>query len=279
MREESTTKESMIFERELYYHGYICVEEANDKTMCWITGMTLLTPNILVITDKLNMAVKLVDTCSNSVTDRLQLDCDPFDITSVTGTKLAVTLPGRDTIQFIAISSNKLKQQHMIKVDGNCWGISCYQDKLVVSFCDPAKLQILDMDGIVLKTFQDKNNFGNPLYVEAVSSSIYVSDNELKRLTRIDWYGQVIGSYGDMNEARGMSLSDDGTVFVCGRGRNVIEKISGGCCQGKVVVKDLKGPQAVCWCCATSKLYYSCGDGNDMDNNALHVYQLLKPIK
>jgi hypothetical protein len=279
MHDESTTKDSMVFEKELYYHGDICVKTSKDKAMCWITGMTLLTPNILVITDYLNMTVKLVDTRSQYVIDRLHLDCGPYDITSVTSTELVATLPRRNTIQFLAISSDKLKQKNTVKVDGHCWGVSCYLDKLVVSFYDPAKLQILDMDGIVFKTFRGQNDFGNPLYVEAISSSIYVSDTNKKTVTRINWCGQVIGSYDDMNETRGLSLSDDSTVFVCDRGRNVIEKISEDCFQGKVMLQDLKYPQAVCWCSETCKLYYSSGDGNGRDKNALHVYQLLKPMQ
>jgi hypothetical protein len=194
----------------------------------------------------------------------------------VTSTELVVTLPSSDKIQFIAFSSNKLKQQHTIKVDGNCWGISCYQDKLVVSFCGPAKLQILDMDGIVLKTFQDKNIFKNPLFVEAVSSSIYISDNVMNRLTRINWYGQVIGSYGDMDEPGGITLSDDDTVFVCYKERHVLKEISNDLFAGNVL-KVIKWPQAVCWCRETKKLYLSSDNRNyDYDNydNFLHIYEM-----
>ncbi|XP_060556934.1 uncharacterized protein LOC132717477 [Ruditapes philippinarum] len=266
MHDESTTNASMIFEKELSYHEDICVKTAKDTKRCWITGMIVLTPNTLVITDKYNMTVKLINTCSRYVTDRLQLDCGPYDITSVTSTELGATLPSSHKIQFIAISSNKLKQQHTIKVDGNCWGISCYQDKLVVSFCDPAKLQILDMDGIVLETFEDQN-FRNPLYVEAISSSIFISDTNKKRVTRINWYGQVIGSYGDMNEPRGILLSDDGTVFVCDREKQVVKEILGDCSAGKVIMKDISSLQAVCWCSTTMKLYYSSEDGVDRDKN------------
>jgi uncharacterized protein YxjI len=118
------------------------VKTSKDKLGCYIRGMTLLTPDLLIITDCYNNAVMMVDTSSKSVSDQLQLDDGPWDITRVTSTELAVTLPVKQTIQFISISSNTLKKKHTMKVDGKCSGISCYQGKLVVSFFNPAKLQI-----------------------------------------------------------------------------------------------------------------------------------------
>jgi hypothetical protein len=68
----------------------------------------------------------------------------------------------------------------------------------------------------------------------------------------------MIGSYNCIRMPSGMSLSDDGTVFVYCQERNVIEDISGDCSSGKVVLQDLEALQAVCWCGKTKKLYYSC---------------------
>jgi hypothetical protein len=72
----------------------------------------------------------------------------------------------------------------------------------------------------------------------------------------------------------GMSLTDDGTVFVCDWKRNVIEEISGDCSTGKVVLQDLKRPGAVCWCGETKKLYYSCNAWNAKYDNFLHIHNL-----
>jgi DNA-binding beta-propeller fold protein YncE len=197
-----------------------------------------------------------------------------LDITRVTSTELAVTLPDKQTIQFISISSNKLVKKHNVKVDGDLQGISCYQDKLVVSYWKPAKLQILYMNGTILTTIDRKNIFSYPCNVIRNRSSIYVSDCNMKTVTRLNWQGDVKGSYSDMSWPRGMSLSDDGTVFVCDWRRNVIEEISGDCSTGNVVLQDLKGPLAVCWCGETKKLYYSCCAWNEKYDNFLFVYKL-----
>ncbi|XP_060573341.1 uncharacterized protein LOC132731221 [Ruditapes philippinarum] len=263
-----------IKSRQSSYEGKICVKTSKDKNTCWITGMTLLTPDLLIITDCNNNAVKMVDTSSQSVSDQLQLDDRSWDITRVTSTELAVTLPNKQTIQFISISSNKLIKRHTIKVGGECRGIVCYQGNLVVSFCNPTKLQTLDMNDTILTTIDGKNIFKDPWYIICNRSSIYVSDCKKKTVTRLNWQGDVIGSYSGMSYPTGMSLSDDGTVFVCDWERGVIEEISGDCSTGKVMLQNLKRPWAVCLCRETKKLYYSCYTLGEKYGNYLHIYNL-----
>ncbi|XP_060561855.1 uncharacterized protein LOC132721550 [Ruditapes philippinarum] len=260
--------------RQSSHEGKICVKTSTDEFRCWITGITLLTPDLLIITDFHNHAVKMVDTSSQTVSDQLQLDDKPWDITRVTSTEIAVTLSYTKKIQLISLSSNKLIKKHNVKVDGICGGISCYQGKLVVSFIVPAKLQILDMNGTILTTIDGKNIFKDPYYITCNRSSIYVSDWEMKTVTRLNWQGDVIGSYSGMSWPRGMSLSGDGTVFVCDKGRNVIEEISGDCSTGKVVLKNLNNPYTVGWCGETKKLYYSCRRVNEKYANFLYLNEL-----
>ncbi|XP_060572484.1 uncharacterized protein LOC132730546 [Ruditapes philippinarum] len=273
--ERTLNKEALpIQSRQPSHEGEICVKTRQDGILCGITGMTLLAPDLLMITDYIIDAVKMVDTSSQSVSDQLQLDSGPWDITTVTSTELAVTLPNKQTIQFILISSNKLIRKHTMKVDGKCYGISCYQGKLVVSFLRPAKLQILDLNGAIQTTIDKNNIFKEPFYITCNRSSIYVSDCYMETVRRLNWQGNVIGSYRGMSGPRGMSLSDDGTVFVCDRERNVIEEISGDFSTGKVVLKNLERTCAVCWCEETKKLYISVVQTDEKYDNFLHIYKL-----
>jgi hypothetical protein len=162
-----------------------------------------------------------------------------------------------------------------LKVGGKCGGISCYQGKLLVSFINPTKLQILDMNGTILTTIDEKKFFFKlPQFITCNRSSIYVSDRDIKTVTRLNWQGDVIGSYSCISFPVGMSLSEDGTVFVCDHERNVIKEISGDCSTGKVVLQDLKRPMDLCWCGETKKLYYSCNTGDEKFDNFLHIYNL-----
>ncbi|XP_060565396.1 uncharacterized protein LOC132724546 [Ruditapes philippinarum] len=277
------SQSGQINPRQFSFQGEICVKTSKDSGFhkpcwikrCWITGMTLLTPDVLIITDYNNRAVKMVDTRSQSITDQLQLGTQPWDITKITSTELAVTLYRQHEILFISVASKKLSTERSLKVDGDCNGISYFQAKLVVSISKPAKLQILDMNGTTLTTIDGKANgiFENPIYVTTNISSIYVSDYDLKTVTRLNWQGDVISTYS-MTKNRGMSLSDDGTVFVCDKEKNVIDVISGDCSTGKVVLQDRTNPHAVCWCGETNKLYYSCDPRQAHFNDFLHIYKL-----
>ncbi|XP_053405682.1 uncharacterized protein LOC123551296 [Mercenaria mercenaria] len=260
--------------RQTSHQGEICVQTSKDKGRCCIPRMTLLTPDLLIIIDWRNYAVKMVDTCSQSVTAQLQLDTEPCDVTSVTSIELAVTLPQKQNIQFISISSNKLKKKQTLKVDGKCYGISCCQGKLFVSFVEPAKLQILGTYGTILTTVRLGSIFSRPVYVTSKTDSIYVSDWEMKTVTKFNWQCEVTGSYGGVTWPLGITLSDDGTVFICDNQRNVIEEIAGDCTTGKVVLKDLNDPYGICWCAETSKLYVSCYTKQDKHDNFLQVFKL-----
>ncbi|XP_045215515.2 uncharacterized protein LOC123565791 [Mercenaria mercenaria] len=260
--------------RQISHQGKICVKTSKDKHTCFITGMTLLTP-YLIITDQINNAVKMVDTLSQSVTDQLQLDTQPSKVTSVTSTELAVTLPEKQNIQFISVSSNKLKKKQTLKVDGQCYGISCCNGKLVVSFKMPEKLQILDINGTILTTVTGGDIFSSPLYVTTNTNFVYVSGWNMKTITRLNWQGEVISSYGGLTGPVYITLSDDGTIFVCDKKRNaIIEEMAGDCSTGKVVLMNLNAPYAVCWCAETSKLYFSCNTWEDKHDNFLQVVKL-----
>ncbi|XP_045216819.2 uncharacterized protein LOC123566614 [Mercenaria mercenaria] len=261
-----------IKSRKTSHQGEICVHTSKDKVRCGISGMTLLTPDLLIITDSYNNAVKMVDTCSQSVTDQL-LETGPWDVTSVTSTELAVTLHDKQNIQFISVSSNKLKKKQTLKVDGECFGISYCQGELVVSFVKPAKLQILDINGTVLTTVRGGNIFSMPVNVTTNTDSIYVSDWKMKKITRLNWQGEVISSYGGLTWPIGITLSDDGTIFVCDKKSNDIEEIAGDCSTGKVMLKNLNAPYAVCWCAETRQLFFSCNALPDK-NNFLQVFKL-----
>ena len=260
--------------RQALYQGEICVKTTKDKYKCWITGMALLTPDLLIIADRSNTTVKMVDTRSQAVTDQIQLNVRPQDITMVTNTETAVTLPDTETIQFISTLSKKLEKGGSIKVGGECWGITCYQGYLVVSFCDPTKLQILDMNGAILRNIDGSSIFKYPWLVRSTDTSIYVTDCEMRSVTRFNWQGDMTGCYGNTSMPYGIAVSDGGSIFVCDMIRDVIREIAGDCSTGKVVLKDLNHPSTVCFCADTKELYHSCYTEQDRYDNSIYIYKL-----
>ncbi|XP_060556521.1 uncharacterized protein LOC132717103 [Ruditapes philippinarum] len=229
---------------------------SKDRLDCWISGMTLHTPDLLIITDYANMAIKIVDISIKSVQAWHNFDSKPYDVTTVSQNDVAVTLPFHQTIQFFSVSRNNLRQKHTLKVDGECFGISFHKDKMVVSYLNPVKVEILLINGTVLQSIQDENIFKKPLNITTSDNCIYVSDYSLKTVTKLNWQCEVRGKYVCKESPCGLTMSDDGTVFVCIE-NPTIEEISGDCIKGQVVVKDIQWPQAVNWSADTCTLYTS----------------------
>ncbi|XP_060590741.1 uncharacterized protein LOC132745783 [Ruditapes philippinarum] len=243
----------------------ICMKR-QDKDTCIITGMTLLTPDLLIITDYQNRAIKMVEISKKSVQARHNFDSDPWDVTSISQNEVAVTLPFNLTIQFLSVSRNKIKIKHTLKVDGECHGISFHKDKMVVSFCNPAKVQIMLINGTVIQTIQGEIIFKDPLYITTSDNCIFVSDLTMKTVTKLNWQSEVKGKYVCTANPHGLTMSDDGTVYVCYCDNNTIEEISEDFSKEQVVVKDIQNPQAVYWSAETCTLFTNSWDYTGEDN-------------
>jgi hypothetical protein len=142
-----------------------------------------------------------------------------------------------------------------------------------VSFCSPAKLQILDINGTILQSFEDKH-FIYPYYVTSNRTSIYVSDRSLKTVSKLNWQGQLIDIYRGLRKPSVMSLMDNGDVLVSDEKRNVIEKISEDFSTAKVLLDDLNDPYAICYCSKARKLFVSCYTLDPNVDNVIQIYKL-----
>ncbi|XP_045209136.2 uncharacterized protein LOC123561048 isoform X2 [Mercenaria mercenaria] len=275
-KQPSCSKDTAVNSRQPVHHGEISVKTSQDVERCWITGMTLLTPARLVVTDYRNRSLKLIDTLTQSVKDQIKLSSEPYNVSLATSNELAVTMPTEQTIQFISASIISLAKLHTLKVDGKCRGISCYQDKIVVSFDNPGKLQILDIKGKILTTVKTSSSgadiFKRPNYIQTSSSFIYVSDSGNKAVIMLDWQGQVTCQYTDISRPEGLAVHPDGSLYACGI--NAIHLMSEDGTHGKTVLKVLTGPLAVCWCNKENKLYHSSSTGEDKHDNFIQVFRM-----
>ncbi|XP_053376428.1 uncharacterized protein LOC128547505 [Mercenaria mercenaria] len=265
----------------LSHQGDIYVKTPKDKEGCWVTGMVLLTPSRLILTDSNNKSIKMVDLNNKSVTDHLQLDTPPMDVTMVTSNQVAVTLSDKGTVQFISANSNRLSKKHKLKVDGYCCGISCYQEKLVVTFGNPRKVQIIDLKGKVLTTITDDSEgdslyFVAPYHVTSNSHFIYVSEARMYEVLRFNWEGEPIGRYSDLTTPRGLVMLNNESILVSEKDSGNIQHISGDLSRGDIVLKDLSSPDAICWCSTDSILYISCFTDEDLYSNSIKIYKMLE---
>jgi hypothetical protein len=240
----------------------INVKTSSDEINSDITGITASPHNQLFVADNGNCSIKMIDIKSEEI-KQLQLESHPWDITMVTRDTLAVTLPNINAIKLIFFSSNSLSLKRKLKVDGECRGISHHQGKLAVAFSTySAKLQIMDLKGnIKITVAKDSNGesiFHDPWYVTTNSHSIYVTDSgKNKDVKWFNWQGEMIGRNVDIKAPRGISLSDDGSLFVSDYWTNCIYRISGDCKDRTTILENVEHPRAVFWCTETRTLCVS----------------------
>lgn len=234
----------------------ICTDDCSDPGRSYVTGMVTIRENIIAWTDWFNSTVKLVDIKHDELLSTVSDMGKPWDITSITDNTLAVTLTYSQKIQFIEVMNNTLMRMGDIDVKGKCRGIDCIDGKLVVSYEEPPKVEILDFCGNIMRelsTDRAGNDIFNCLYHVVMSrdgGSIYVSDSKNESISKFSLNGKVQATYRDkdLNDPRGMFVCRDGSVLVCSA--KSVHVISEDCKKQKILINEEDGvwfPQGICY--------------------------------
>lgn len=179
----------------------------DDKHDCEITGSAFLDNGTLVICDKHNYKVKLLERHFKCKYD-FKLSGAPWDIAVVNDKWVVASLPFMKKLQFLhADIFEGITKGRTIETDRMCWGVAVSKDDIIVSFHDNpgnGKIHVMDKRGHTKKIIGAESEDSTfmldlPSYL-AVSSDgdkIYIADGDIKRtvtcLTRK--YGQIIYDY------------------------------------------------------------------------------------
>ncbi|XP_045199325.2 uncharacterized protein LOC123553766 [Mercenaria mercenaria] len=271
--------------------GTISVKSKSDKKRCYITGMSVLSNDEIVIADSHNNSIKMIDINEKKITADVKLSFSPQDLTVINKNQIAVTLPCAflSMIQLVSrFGPFRWKTSHSLKANGNCYGITSTADKLIVSFTGPPKIEILGLQGDVQKTI-DTTTDGQNLFIQpwhlAISPDekyIYVSDRGNRSLTRVPTNGdmddviQVSQVTGWYFSPEGVTVADD-TVLVCdmesetGNVYAFTEDLT-----EKGVVYDnndgLRHPKTICYSCYQNKVFITCH--GDKVRSKMFVFKL-----
>ena len=210
----------------------LVTKAASDFEKIEISGIVLLPDDKLVIVDKGNQNVKLVNTKKNKVVGEIKVRYmiynlwEPYGIAAVEGNQVAVTCPGRQKIQMIKVKKS-LSEGSALKVSGRCYGIAydSNQQVFIVTFAEPAKIEMVDKTGntvrVLVSVMEAQLLFEHPGYVFLTKDrkKIYVSDNENSTMTRLNLFGDVttvsVYNPGVGFDPHGIAVDNVGRVYVC----------------------------------------------------------------
>ncbi|KAL4230279.1 hypothetical protein ACF0H5_010664 [Mactra antiquata] len=195
----------------------------DEKYDCEITGSTFLHDGSLVICDKQNYKIKLLDrqfACSHD----LKLAGAPWDVAVANDSWVVTTMPFMKKLQFVKADINEgLKQGRAIQTNRMCWGVATHGDEIYISCHDnpgDGKIEVIDKRGHVKKVIgaESEGNFFSfelPSYI-AVSvdgSKLFVADGDTKRtvtcITKKN--GQIVYDYSPTKF--GYSQNSNSEVF------------------------------------------------------------------
>ncbi|XP_052781375.1 uncharacterized protein LOC128217945 [Mya arenaria] len=267
----------------------IPVKTLNDTSDCFLAGMALLPGDRLLLSDCYNHSLKLVDTTNNKLVSQVKLPGNPWDLCLLPGDRAAVTLHWEKKIQFVSTQEN-VTLQDVVKVDGECRGIDFCDDNLIVSFCLPGKVVLMDMKGKVKKrVYNDTSGkplFQAPSYLTVTRKNqtppvIYVSDRDTHTITKLSFSLEVLQSYKDpiLNLPRGMAVVGDNQLLVCDRDNNnilLLDTLTGKITQLLGKGKRIERPYSVAYCPKKKMMFVTCSFDNKPElENFVKVFNLV----
>lgn len=234
------------------------VRIGSDTETCFITGICVLPDGNYVMADWANLTVKLLND-KYSIIDEYDLIGRPNCVCHIIDGEVAVTTKQSDSkINFLGTKHGKLTATRSVRLYHNCRGIAYHGNKMYIGSSDG--LYIHDALGKQIRLL-----YGDPVGYVAVGDEgtrIYVTQNLPNRdgLVTLNQTGNMLTGFcrSTLNVARGVTVTENGNVFVCGQSSETIIQVDKkGMKQLSTLAAKQDGvvkPQALCFNRKTSEL-------------------------
>ena len=211
------------------------IQLSSDSHCPDITGCTFIPDGGVVLCDYSSNSNLIVLSDSFTVKERLHLDSRPWDVSTVNGSNVMVTLPDKKKLQLIQVVPS-LKIDRSVNVDRKCWGVQVVDDLIYVT-CNncpgEGEVLVLDMNGTVThrlgQPYKKPFMFTSPYYIEVCPSTrnIFVTDYATDTVSCLLSDGTVVYQYKDheLSWPEGVVVDGGGNAIVCGWGSNNVQVI------------------------------------------------------
>ena len=220
----STSSTRVLIDRKIKSRSEVNVRTHEDKQVPWIRGCTVMPNGHVVLCDRENNKIKLLDD-SWTITGRLTLQ-RPWDISVIDSSNVIVSSPDNKQLQYVQVFP-RMEAGRIIQLNKKCWGVAVSREKMYVSCHNSpsdGEVRVLDLQGKITRRLginQDGSRlFCQPCYITVSDSGekIFVSDYGTNTITCLTPSGTVIYTYkdDDMRGPRGLICDSDDNVLVCG---------------------------------------------------------------
>jgi len=266
----------------IQWQADISVKLPSDEINCSLSGMGLVPNNRMILCDSNNQSVKILDLKSCRLVSTVRVSSPPYDVCAIPEQRFAVSLPNEGKIQKIIIQGG-LALTTSFKTRNNCRGIRNVRNTLVVTYWECNGLEILDLDGQVLKQIQSDEH-GQPLFVtpfyvavDRLGRNIYVSDHNRNTITKLDLELNVLHTFvkKPIKGPRSMFAVDDCHLLVCCRDNDKILLLNTETEEVHIflgVDHGIVSPQYVCYSSDLKTVFVTCISERPDVRNTVKVF-------
>ena len=223
--------------------SWVGMKLSEDAKTPWISGCDVMQDGSVVVCDRENNKVKLIDSAL-ILKDSLDLLTPPWDVSAISSSSInascIVSLPDVKQLQYIEVTPI-LKTGPGIQLDKTCWGIHVAGEEIYITCHDNSgestgEVRILDFDGtLIRKIGMNQDGLGLFVYpsfltVCPFSGNIYVSDRYMytSPVICLKSDGSVIYQYKDpyLKYPKGLCVDAKGNILVCGEDSNNVQIIT-----------------------------------------------------
>ena len=234
------------------HHKDFVVNVGDDARECTITGSVEMSDRRLILVDCNNSKIKMFSEELNFVC-HLCLMKEPWNVTAMSGTDIAVTVPLEKKIYIINIREQTMHVQRNIKTRRECWGITYLDKKFIITTKDDGnEIAFLDEVGreINIVSF---SSLENPTILRPVSITLLTNEHVLYvccegqtgtkgSLVRLSSSGEIVNVFTnkDLDRPYCVASNSGNEIFVAAiRSSNVLMLTEGGAYVATVLSREL----------------------------------------
>jgi len=156
---------------------------------CNIQDLAIVSPDMLLVSKWSKQCVQLLDCLKGKVVSEVQLQSKPWRI-CLTDRNTAAVNVGPTKIQMIKVQDKTLTKVIELTLSGIMYGLTSSRNSLVVSYHNQPWLEVISMDGKVLKQFDNRGEiqlFKHPCFMcTTPDGSVFISDYCTITITKVD---------------------------------------------------------------------------------------------
>ena len=214
----------VLLGRKVLSRSQVCVKTDDDKDFPWITGCTVMPNGHVVLCDRNNNKIKLLDG-STSIVGSLEFS-GPWDVSVLDANNVIIATPDNKGLQVVQVFPH-MKAGRTIQLDRMCYGVEVSRDE-IYNTClydgSEGEVRVLDLKGKLKRCLGAGQGgyfmFTSPSYitVNVTGEKIFVSDLDTHTITCMTVDGDVVYQYNDndLRWPRGMYCDSGDNILVCG---------------------------------------------------------------